>query len=43
MKILQLSPLNRFGSPLEIVKIFGGKKQYLHAITELEQEIYKVA
>lgn len=43
MKILQVNPLNQFGSPLEIVKIFGGKKQYLQALTELEQEIYKAA
>jgi len=43
MKVLQINPLNQFGSPLEIVKIFGGKKQYLQALTELEQEIYKAA
>ena len=41
MKILQVNPLNQFGSPLEIVKLFGGKKQYLKALTELEQEIYR--
>ena len=43
MKILQVNPLDQFGSPLEIVKLFGGKKQYLKALTELEQEIYKAA
>lgn len=43
MKILQDNQLTRFGSPIEIVKLFGGKKQYLQALTELEQEIYKVA
>ncbi len=41
MKILQVSPLNQFGSPMEIVKLFGGKKQYLKALTELEREIYR--
>lgn len=41
MKILQVNPLDKFGSPLEIVKLFGGKKQYLKALTELEQEIYR--
>ncbi len=35
MKILQVSPLDQFGSPLEIVKFFGGKKQYLKALAEL--------
>ncbi len=43
MKILQVNPLDQLGSPLEIVKLFGGKKQYLQAITELEQEIYLMA
>ena len=43
MKILQVKPLDQFGSPVEIVKLFGGKKQYLEAITELEQEIYREA
>lgn len=41
MKILQVNPLHKFGSPVEIVKFFGGKKQYLKALTELEKEIYK--
>ena len=43
MKILQVNPLDQFGSPLEIVKLFGGKKQYQQALTELEQEIYREA
>ncbi len=42
MKVLQLKPINEFGSPLEIIKLFGGKVQYQKAITELEHEIYKV-
>jgi type I restriction enzyme R subunit len=40
MKVLQVKPLDQFGSPIEIVDIFGGKKQYLVALNELEQEIY---
>ena len=43
MKILQVNPLNQFGSPVEIVKLFGSKKQYIKALSELEQEIYKAA
>ena len=31
------------GADVEIVKLFGGKKRYLKAITELEQELYKAA
>jgi len=41
MKVLQLKPINAFGSPLEIIRFFGGKVQYQRAITELEKEIYK--
>ena len=40
MKILQVNPLNQFGSPIEIVKMFGGKKQYRIALGKLEQQIY---
>ena len=43
MKILQVNPLDQFGSPIEIIGLFGGKNMYLQAITELGQEIYKVA
>jgi len=43
MKILQVNPLSQMGSPIEIVSFFGGKKQYLEALAELEQEIYKAA
>ena len=43
MKILQVNPLTQLGSPVEIVNFFGGKKQYLKALSELEQEIYKAA
>ena len=41
MKILQVNPLDQFGSPVEIVELFGGKQQYWQALAELEQEIYK--
>jgi type I restriction enzyme R subunit len=43
MKILQVSPFDKLGSPVEIIQFFGGKKLYLKALAELEQEIYKVA
>lgn len=43
MKILQVNPLNKFGTPLEIINLFGGKKKYIKALAELEQEIYKAA
>lgn len=42
MKVLQVNPFDSFGSPMEIVKLFGGKQQYLEALNGLEKEIYKV-
>jgi len=43
MQVLKLQPINQFGSPVEIIKQFGGKNKYLEAVRELEQEIYKLA
>ncbi|PHS72608.1 MAG: restriction endonuclease [Cycloclasticus sp.] len=40
IKILKVNPFDDFGTPMEIISLFGGKKQYLQAITELEMEIY---
>jgi type I restriction enzyme R subunit len=36
MKILQVKPLDVFGSPMEIVDLFGGKMGYLKALSELD-------
>jgi type I restriction enzyme R subunit len=38
-----VQPFNKIGSPLEIINLFGGKQAYLNAVSELEQELYKVA
>ncbi len=43
MKVLQLPPLNQFGTPYEIIDLFGGKPHYQTAALRLEQEIYKAA
>ena len=43
MEVLKLAPLNKIGSPIELVKAFGGKPKYLEALKELEKELYKVA
>lgn len=40
LEILKVDPLTAFGTPLEIVKLFGGKEKYLAAIHELETELY---
>jgi len=39
-KILELSGFEKFGSPIKIVKMFGGRMEYLQAIKELQQELY---
>ena len=38
--ILDLEEFKEFGSPMRIVKAFGGKEQYLAAVHELERELY---
>jgi len=43
MDILRVDPLSGFGTPLEIVKLFGDKPAYLKAIQELESELYDPA
>jgi type I restriction enzyme R subunit len=42
--VLKVKPFDEMGRPAEIVKkYFGGKEQYLEAISELEAEIYQSA
>lgn len=41
MDILKVKPLTDYGSPLEIIRQFGSKANYLAAVKELEQELYK--
>ncbi|WKZ64464.1 MAG: DEAD/DEAH box helicase family protein [Saprospiraceae bacterium] len=43
LDVLKLDPLNKLGSPLEIINAFGGKEKYIQALKELENELYKVA
>jgi type I restriction enzyme, R subunit len=43
MEILKVDPLTNFGTPVEIVKLFGGKQKYQTAIQELETQLYAEA
>ncbi len=43
MEVLKIDPLNRLGTPVEIIRAFGGKQKYEQAVKELEIEIYKTA
>ena len=43
LEILKVNPLSTFGTPIEIVNLFGGKQHYLAAIQELETQLYQEA
>ena len=43
LEILKVDPLTSFGTPVEIVNLFGGKPNYIAAIEKLEAELYKKA
>ncbi|ULQ61154.1 hypothetical protein K7I13_07295 [Brucepastera parasyntrophica] len=43
LSVLKVEPFSGIGTPSEIISVFGGKENYLKAIKELEQELYKVA
>jgi type I restriction enzyme, R subunit len=43
LDVLKVRPLTQFGSPIEILREFGGKERFLAAVRELEGEIYRVA
>jgi len=43
LEILKVEPLTKFGTPVEIVDLFGGKHRYLAAIHDLETQLYQEA
>jgi len=43
MEVLKVNPVASFGSALEIIQSFGGKPNYLKAIKELENQLYRIA
>ena len=43
LEILKVDPLTHFGTPIEIVNLFGGKNNYLAAIRELKTALYQKA
>jgi len=40
LDILRVNPLTDFGTPVEIVALFGGRENYLAAIRDLEEALY---
>lgn len=43
MDILRVQPINKFGTPVEIVRMFGGREQYEQALQDLEAALYALA
>jgi type I restriction enzyme R subunit len=43
MDVLKVDPISRFGTPIEIVNVFGGRQAYLEALHELENALYSTA
>lgn len=41
MDVLRLPPIDHLGTPIELVRAFGGKPQYLQALQALEAELYR--
>jgi type I restriction enzyme R subunit len=41
IKVLNLAPFSEYGTMFELVAEFGGKEGYLHAVHEIENELYK--
>lgn len=41
IKVLSLADFANYGKPAKIVKLFGGKEQYVAAVRELEASIYE--
>ena len=43
MKVLRIHPLDQLGTPIEIVKYFGGRQQFEAALRGLENSLYNTA
>jgi len=43
LDILKIDPFSAFGTPVEIIGLFGGRQPYLDAIQALEEQLYRGA
>jgi len=41
--VLSIDPFTQLGTPLEIIREFGGKDKYFQALKELERQLYQTA
>ncbi len=42
LSVFRVEPFNQYGTPIEILQIFGGKDKYMHVVEELEKELYMI-
>ena len=42
-EVLSLHPFDDYGSPVEIIRMFGNKEKYFEAVKELENQLYQFA
>ena len=42
-EVLSIDPLTNFGTPREIIELFGSKENYTDAVMELEKQLYQFA
>ena len=43
IEVLRVQPLSRLGSPVELIKRFGGRERYVAAVRDLERALYHAA
>lgn len=43
LDVLRVQPFDRLGSPVELIKRFGGKTEYIQAVRELREQLYTAA
>jgi type I restriction enzyme, R subunit len=41
IEVLRVKPFDEYGSPIEIINEFGSKQNYLEAVRDLENELYR--
>ncbi len=43
VNVLKIQPFDSIGTPIEIIRTFGGREEYKRAVRQLEDELYSVA
>ena len=42
-RVLQLRPIDKIGTPVELIRQFGSRAGFEHAVHELQDELYEAA